>query len=125
MKESAIQVARIELPWPPRDLSPNSRVHWSVRAKAAKNYRETCWALTMASNVKPGSARPIMLKVTFLAPDRRRRDDDNIIAAWKAGRDGLADAWGVDDRHFSVAYFCGAEPVKGGMVIVEIKEEDI
>ena len=28
------------LPWPSRDLHPNSRGHWSKRAKAAKSARE-------------------------------------------------------------------------------------
>jgi len=36
----------------------------------------------------------------FHPPNRRARDDDNIIAAFKAGRDGLADALKIDDCHF-------------------------
>ena len=32
--------------------------------------------------------------------DRRARDDDNIIASFKAGRDGMAQALGIDDKRF-------------------------
>jgi len=46
---------------------------------------------------------------------------DNAIAAFKGGADGLADAWGIDDRHFIVTYKW-AEPVKGGRVVVELEE---
>jgi crossover junction endodeoxyribonuclease RusA len=33
-------------------------------------------------------------------PDKRHRDADNCLAAAKAGLDGMADALGVNDRHF-------------------------
>ena len=33
-------VERVSLPWPPMDLSPNSRVHWSKKSKAAKMVKE-------------------------------------------------------------------------------------
>jgi crossover junction endodeoxyribonuclease RusA len=32
--------------------------------------------------------------------DKRHRDADNCLAAAKAGLDGMADALGVNDRHF-------------------------
>jgi len=55
----------------------------------------------------------------FYAPDKRRRDDDNIIASMKAARDGIADAFGIDDHRFAVTYkFC--EPEKPGRVEVLI-----
>lgn len=57
-------------------------------------------------------------KVTFHPPDKRKRDRDNIIASFKAGQDGLADAWGIDDNEFEITYALG-EPRKGGAVIVE------
>ena len=31
---------QINLPWPPRELSPNARVHWAKKAKAAKAYKK-------------------------------------------------------------------------------------
>jgi len=42
----------------------------------------------------------LLLSLEFLPPNRSRRDDDNLLAAFKAGRDGLADAMGIDDSLF-------------------------
>jgi len=47
--------------------------------------------------VAPDSPR-IALWLDVYPPDRRARDDDNIIASFKAGRDGLALALGIDDK---------------------------
>lgn len=59
------------------------------------------------------------MRVSFFPPDRRRRDDDGCIGAWKHGRDGMADAFGLDDHAFRPEYrFC--EPIKGGKVVVEV-----
>jgi hypothetical protein len=43
-----------------------------------------------------------------------------MIGAFKAGRDGVAEALGCDDYKFRPAYQFG-EPVKGGKVVVEIR----
>ncbi len=91
---------RITLPWPPMDLSPNARVHWSKKSKAAKAYRKACWALVKESGITAPKDGPIHLWLDFYAPDKRKRDDDNLIASFKAGRDGIADALGVDDNRF-------------------------
>ena len=119
MKKSAIQVAGIELPWPSRDLSPNSRVHWAVKSRAVRVYRRNCWAIALESGIRP-KEKPVRMRLTF-SPPSRRFDMDNAIAAFKGGADGLADAWGIDDRHFIVTYKW-AEPVKGGRVVVELEE---
>ena len=59
------------------------------------------------------------VKITFQPPDRRKRDRDNMIAAFKAGQDGLADALGIDDAILVPTYDTG-EPVKGGRVDIEL-----
>lgn len=88
------------LPWPPKELSPNARGHWSKRAKAAKSYRKTCWALAKEAGIRVDWEGDVHLWLSFLPPDRRARDDDNLIASFKSGRDGLADALGIDDKRF-------------------------
>lgn len=60
---------------------------------------------------------PIAYKVTFYPPDKRHRDDDSMIASFKAARDGIADALGVNDRRFKPHYFF-EEPCKPGRVEV-------
>ena len=87
------------LPWPPQALSPNARPHWAAKSKAAKAYRMQCFLFaTKAGLVAP--AGRILLQLEFLPPTARRRDDDNLLASFKAGRDGLADALGIDDSLF-------------------------
>lgn len=88
------------LPWPPTQLNPNKRVHWSVKAKHAARYREQCAWLAKEAKLRVDWPGDIHVWVDFFPPDKRRRDDDNLVAAFKAGRDGLADALGVEDSRF-------------------------
>jgi crossover junction endodeoxyribonuclease RusA len=58
----------------------------------------------------------IHLWIDFYPPDRRQRDDDNMIAAFKSGRDGLAQAFGVNDKRFRTHPY--VKDQIGGMVKV-------
>lgn len=102
------------LPWPPKELSPNARLHWSKVAKAKKSYRQISWALALEAKIKVSTTgeEPIFLRVSFFPPDRRHRDDDNMIASMKAGLDGLADALKVNDRRFKCTWEFSTE-IKG------------
>jgi len=108
----------VTLPWPPRELFPNSRVHWGARARAAKAYRHACWALAKEAGIVAPDSERIHLFVDFVPPDRRRRDVDNCVAAMKSGLDGLADALGVDDSRFVLRPML-CEQI-GGMVRVRL-----
>ena len=99
------------LPWPYKSLNPNARVHYAKRAQKAEIYRYTCRLLALETIQKGGyelqplrdlveSGQQIHVFLDFYPPNRRPRDDDNIIAAFKSGRDGLADALQIDDQHF-------------------------
>ena len=108
----------ISLPYPPANLSPNARLHWAAKARAVRVYRLIAWT-NAYGYLADTSERPLPVQITFHPPDRRRRDRDNMIAAFKAGADGIADAIGVDDGEWSPTYLVG-EPVKGGKVTVTI-----
>ena len=109
----------VTLPWPPKDLSPNARIHWSRRSKAAKAYRRACHVLTLEAGIRGVDwAGDIHLWIDFYPPDRRHRDDDNMVAAFKAGRDGMADAMGLDDKRFRIHPFVKSEI--GGRVKIRI-----
>jgi len=124
---------QIKLPWPPAKLSPNARVHWADKARAAKAYREECgWLfrqtfplLTGAPTYCPAQALLVdgrlPMWIDFYPPDRRRRDDDNCLAMFKSGRDGLADAMAIDDRVF-ISRPCVMDET-GGYVIVRFGNE--
>jgi Holliday junction resolvase RusA-like endonuclease len=61
------------------------------------------------------------VKITFAAPDRIRRDLDNLHGAMKASLDGIAKALGVDDSRFvPVTLDRVLDKQKQGFVIVEI-----
>lgn len=61
--------------------------------------------------------------VDFYPPDRRRRDDDNVIGSFKAYRDGIAAYIGVDDAKWQVSYTLHRGDVRpGGQVVVSIEE---
>ncbi len=86
----------ITLPLPPKELSPNARVHWARRAKAAKGYRTLAWAeaRTVANFACLAwtPAERIAVQAIFYHRLDRRRDKDNALASLKPAFDGLADA---------------------------------
>lgn len=120
---------RIELPWPPRELSPNARVHYFAKSRVTKRYREDAYWLADEANLNaivgadwyPSGDGPITLAFTFHPPDKRRRDLDTMLSSVKAGIDGIADALGVNDVRFEYA-LKRAEPVKNGRVVIVIGE---
>ena len=109
----------INLPWPPKELSPNARIFWAKKSKIAKKYRLDCKFLSVNKIVLPESEK-LHLWITFYPPDRHKRDDDNLIASFKSGRDGLADALKVDDNRFITHPFVSDCVVKGGCVSIRI-----
>lgn len=113
---------KIILPWPPRELSPNARIHWAKKSKITKAYRNMARVLTMQAGLVAPEEGRILLVLEFVPPSRRSYDDDNLIARFKAGRDGIADALGVDDKRFTTQFWLRSEPVTDGAVIAEIKE---
>lgn len=110
------------LPWPDKALSPNARVHWGERGRAARAAREHghLAAVEAGWHVAEIPAGRLHLWVTFHPPTRRRPDDDNMLARFKAWRDGLADALGIDDARFVSHPFVSDEVRKGGQVVVRI-----
>lgn len=109
------------LPWPPRDLSPNVRAHWRKKAASAKAYKQACWTLTKASGMVAPDFPKLALWLDFVPPDKRSRDDDNLIASFKHGRDGVALALGIDDKRFRCYPYVRDDRI-GGFISVRITE---
>ena len=110
------------LPWPDRSLHPNARVHFMVLAKAKKAARTAAYLAVKqqwAGLVLPETGR-LHLWIDFMPPDRRRRDDDGLLASVKAHRDGIADALGIDDSRFVSHPWVKDEVRKGGQVVIKI-----
>jgi len=108
----------INLPWPPKELSPNASIHWSKKAKYKKMYREACWVLTLETKLTVDTLGKVPIEITFYPPDKRLRDADNMVASIKSGLDGVADALKINDKQF-LPTFIFTDEVKG-MVSVRL-----
>lgn len=84
----------VTLPLPPKELSPNARVHWARKARAAKEYRLMAEIYTrgVIGHKDPPRWERATVQATFYLRRRRNLDGDNALAWMKAGIDGLADA---------------------------------
>lgn len=113
----------LTLPWPPRELSPNARLHWSKVAAAKRKYRAACWALTLEAGAHFVPKLPdskFRVHLLFIAPDRRSYDLDGLLSRAKSGLDGIADALKVNDKRFRPSIDISDDV--GGMVKVRIEE---
>lgn len=122
----------LTLPFPPAGLSPNRirREHWSLRSELSKAYREECRLLTRQRLLQLGETKqtlplkePVRARITFVIKDNRRRDMDNLFAAFKPAIDGMVDA-GVlrDDDIWSVSYQLSATKGLSAVVLVALEE---
>jgi crossover junction endodeoxyribonuclease RusA len=116
---------RIELPWPDARLNPNRSKgrHWAHTADLRGRARRDAWVLThqAARSGKPFEVGvPVALSITFVQPDRRQRDRDNLLAAMKPSLDGIADALGINDYQFDPITIRREYGAKPGAVIVEV-----
>lgn len=116
----------IVFPWPHPSMFPNAkrRLHWSKyqpHCNCARRDGEIMGRMFLPAHmyiaIFPDA--PIPLRITFYPLDKRRRDDDGMIGAFKHYRDGIADGLGIDDRLFRPQYVI-AEPCAPGRVEVEI-----
>ena len=118
MTQSKNSSDRLALPWPPKELSPNYSGHWAPQASAKKKYRFAVRMLAMQAKWMIPEDGRINLEVEFYPPDNRPRDKDNMIGAFKAGQDGLADAWKINDKRIHCDYKVSEQ--KGGMVKIRL-----
>ncbi len=97
---------------PPREASPNARVHYMKLANVKRNMKDVMIASVLEM---PSMDRPVEpmekahLTITFKASDKRRRDIDNLLSASKAYIDGLVAAGIIvddssDNLSFSLYY---------------------
>lgn len=114
----------INLPWYPRECSPNARVHWSKLAEMKKKYRDVCFLLTKESvgNVSLPETGDIHVTIEFFPPAKRAYDLDNLLASIKSGLDGVAQALKVNDSRFTLT-ICKKPEIRG-MIRLTITHQD-
>ena len=117
--------ATITLPFlPPVALSPNARVHWSVKAKATRMMKEATYVLAKSQQL-PAFTKA-RLHITFVIKAHRRRDADNWLAMMKGAIDGLVEAKVLpDDSAEFVSYATPTfvvDKVRSPRTIIKIEE---
>lgn len=132
-------IFRVELPWPPRGLSPNARLTVFAKAKLFKATKihtrlKTAQAMKKAVisevQLKEGRADrrwkggTMNVRLICTPPLNRYRDEDNLIANCKAIFDGAAEALGVDDSTFHFREQVWNEPEKPGALAVVFDWEE-
>jgi crossover junction endodeoxyribonuclease RusA len=119
----------VTLPFPDSRLNPNRSkgVHWAATSALRKKARSDAWMLTRAAasstlwfGTERRKAETVPLTITFIQPDRRQRDRDNLLAAAKPSLDGIADALEINDAQFEPVTIRREYGAKPGSVRVEI-----
>jgi crossover junction endodeoxyribonuclease RusA len=119
----------VQLPWPDPKLNPNQSkgMHWAGTSALRKKARNDAFWLTrgaMLQNLLEAKALPagqdVPVTITFVQPDKRRRDRDNLLASTKSALDGLAEAIGVDDSQFEPLTIRRQYGDKPGCVLVTV-----
>lgn len=124
---------KVVLPWPDAKLNPNRSkgAHWASTSALRKKARNDAYWLVHAALVarRAETGTPfdtggdLPLVITFVQPDKRGRDRDNLLAALKPSLDGIADCLGANDSRFEPITIRRAYRPKPGSVVVQIAEE--
>ena len=119
-------IACIQLPWPPRILSPNGRAsHWSIRNKAKVEQKRAADALAREARLHfaeiPDGATIKLTAVACPKPQGPYPDDDNLISSLKGARDAIAAVMKVDDKRMQWQPVQKGERCKDGAVLVTVE----
>lgn len=122
---------KIVLSWPDSRLNPNNAkgTNWASRHKMRTAEREGAyWRTKEVIADTPDSvlaalaaSASVALDITFVAPNKRPRDLDNLLAALKPALDGIAQAIGFDDRAFDRIVLNRGFGAGQGRVVVELE----
>lgn len=97
-RETGHFMIHLILPYPPPELNPNKRLHWTRKMKI-KNAEKDMGA-ALAARYRGTIAGDCALSLMFYAPTRRAYDLDNALASCKPMIDGLAIGLGINDKQF-------------------------
>ncbi len=109
---------------PPAECSPNARIHWSERYQAAEIYQGAVFYECVDARNRlerlpwrPGfpSFQKPRVNLTFVFPNYRKRDEDNLRARFKPGLDAIVQARLVEDDSIDILDL--------GKITVEVDKE--
>jgi len=117
---------------PPVSSSPNWRGHWAPQRSEARVYHNAvfyCCVDARNRGYREGMEFPFTkarLNLTFVFPEQRRRDRDNLLARFKPGLDGIVDAGLIlddDAEHLEIGKVdILVDPGRAPLTVVEIDE---
>ncbi len=110
----------ITLPFPPAELSPNSRCGWRAKAAAVQAYRYECKVLCRQETNGMTMPQYTTATITFVLKDKRRHDWDNLLASFKAGIDGIVDAGLLPDDDVR-SWSCSLRYEQGPKALVRVE----
>ena len=107
----------LELPLPPSGLAPNRAVghHWGKSNGAKETYATVCFAkareVVRACRPELPLKPPVTMILTFVLPDKRRRDLDGLYSAFKPAQDAMVRAGLLQDDGWTVLPRVGLEAI--------------
>jgi hypothetical protein len=93
-----VNTITITLPPAAASLHAHAKGHWRVKANATKQLRTLAAFLAKASRKKLTGR--VQVHYRFFVPDRRRRDEANLIQSCKPAIDGVVDAGAIEGDHW-------------------------
>lgn len=102
----------------------NRREHWGTKARRTRDHRRgvLLWINQQSAPIPP---LPVTVTLTRIAP-RPLDSDDNLRDAFKALKDGIADAYGLpdNDRRFTWVYAQRRGKAREYLVEIEVLARD-
>jgi hypothetical protein len=124
---------RIEVPLlPPSEVSPNARAYWADKYKAGKVYHDAIFYYCVDARnrgYQQGLSFPLIkarLTLTFVFPEERRRDQDNLLASFRDGVNAIVDSGLIVDdgsEYLEIGEInIEVDPARAPMTIIELTE---
>lgn len=115
---------RVSLPYPDKCLWPNGgqKTHFGKIARLKKKHKAWAWLAAQGQTFPVVGDLPIPVHlIVYAKPKGPLPDRDNCIAAMKAYQDGIAEAIGIDDKHFAEPKVTFSD-VRNGHFVIEVGE---
>ena len=112
----------IRFPFPDMRLSANGRTDRRYLAGLRQAARGTGYYLAKEHRLAFSGEKSLELYMLVCPPDRRRRDDDNVLSAFKSIRDGIFHALELDDSLIRRTVIERGDVEKGGAIYVRLSE---
>ena len=99
----------------------NLREHWAPKARRVAEQRYVCRVAAQSELRRDKLEPPYEVTIVRIAP--RKLDGDNMAAACKAVRDGVADAIGIDDGDDRIRWIYGQQKGKEYGITITIRSK--